>query len=228
MYWFQESDYFTPQGEFRVDAAGSPILLNCLMYKMCYHRFGEMQVSWKPHYPAPTTLKSSLSVFLTFIFFLPCVYGYTIISILLFTSFHCFFLRTFIPSSVLCTHPQVPSSTLPCLILPFFLCSLVASSHSSLGCPWFLSFMYPSSFPSFNCAFYPSSFLSSKHRFLRRSIFHYSPLPSKYPSSLTSCLSYMPTSTLHSSFFFPSLFSLIHTTRRLEYMFLMQLSFTLF
>lgn len=40
----QESDYFTPQGEFRVDAAGSPILLNCLMYKMCYYRFGEMQV----------------------------------------------------------------------------------------------------------------------------------------------------------------------------------------
>ncbi|KXJ04380.1 Dolichyl-diphosphooligosaccharide--protein glycosyltransferase subunit STT3B, partial [Exaiptasia diaphana] len=26
----KESDYFTPQGEFRVDAAGSPILLNCL------------------------------------------------------------------------------------------------------------------------------------------------------------------------------------------------------
>lgn len=45
MLYFQESDYFTPQGEFRVDAAGSPILLNCLMYKMCYHRFGEMQVS---------------------------------------------------------------------------------------------------------------------------------------------------------------------------------------
>ena len=42
----QESDYFTPQGEFRVDAAGSPILLNCLMYKMCYYRFGEMQVIW--------------------------------------------------------------------------------------------------------------------------------------------------------------------------------------
>lgn len=41
----QESDYFTPQGEFRVDSAGSPILLNCLMYKMCYYRFGEMQVN---------------------------------------------------------------------------------------------------------------------------------------------------------------------------------------
>ncbi|XP_052364300.1 dolichyl-diphosphooligosaccharide--protein glycosyltransferase subunit STT3B-like [Oncorhynchus keta] len=40
----RESDYFTPQGEFRVDKAGSPILLNCLMYKMSYYRFGEMQV----------------------------------------------------------------------------------------------------------------------------------------------------------------------------------------
>lgn len=40
----QESDYFTPQGEFRVDKAGSPTLLNCLMYKMSYYRFGEMQV----------------------------------------------------------------------------------------------------------------------------------------------------------------------------------------
>ncbi|TNN33634.1 Dolichyl-diphosphooligosaccharide--protein glycosyltransferase subunit STT3B [Liparis tanakae] len=40
----RESDYFTPQGEFRVDKAGSPTLLNCLMYKMSYYRFGEMQV----------------------------------------------------------------------------------------------------------------------------------------------------------------------------------------
>lgn len=45
---FQESDYFTPQGEFRVDKAGSPTLLNCLMYKMSYYRFGEMQVSRAP------------------------------------------------------------------------------------------------------------------------------------------------------------------------------------
>ncbi|KAG7225472.1 hypothetical protein INR49_027467 [Caranx melampygus] len=40
----RESDYFTPQGEFRVDKAGSPTLLNCLMYKMSYYRFGEMQM----------------------------------------------------------------------------------------------------------------------------------------------------------------------------------------
>lgn len=36
----KENDYYTPQGEFRVDKDGSPILLNCLMYKMCYYRFG--------------------------------------------------------------------------------------------------------------------------------------------------------------------------------------------
>ena len=39
-----------------MDKAGSPTLLNCLMYKMSYYRFGEMQVSrikyqlgWKGH-----------------------------------------------------------------------------------------------------------------------------------------------------------------------------------
>ncbi len=30
----KESDYFTPQGEFRVDKDGSPTLLNCLMYRV--------------------------------------------------------------------------------------------------------------------------------------------------------------------------------------------------
>ncbi|PIK39946.1 putative dolichyl-diphosphooligosaccharide--protein glycosyltransferase subunit STT3A [Apostichopus japonicus] len=37
-----ENDYYTPQGEFRVDREGSPVLLNCLMYKMCYYRFGQV------------------------------------------------------------------------------------------------------------------------------------------------------------------------------------------
>ena len=40
----QESNYFTPQGEFRVDSGGSSTLLNCLMYKLAYFRFGEVQV----------------------------------------------------------------------------------------------------------------------------------------------------------------------------------------
>ena len=38
----KEADYFTTQGEFRVDREGSPVLLNCLMYKMCYYRFGQV------------------------------------------------------------------------------------------------------------------------------------------------------------------------------------------
>jgi dolichyl-diphosphooligosaccharide--protein glycosyltransferase len=36
----KEADYYTPTGEFRVDRSGAPNLLNCLMYKMCYYRFG--------------------------------------------------------------------------------------------------------------------------------------------------------------------------------------------
>ncbi|XP_072174191.1 dolichyl-diphosphooligosaccharide--protein glycosyltransferase subunit STT3B-like [Diadema setosum] len=40
----KESNYFTANGEFRVDRAGSPILHNCLMYKMCYYRFGQLQL----------------------------------------------------------------------------------------------------------------------------------------------------------------------------------------
>jgi len=37
-----EKDYFTPQGEFKVDSTGSQTLLNCLMYKLCYYRFGQV------------------------------------------------------------------------------------------------------------------------------------------------------------------------------------------
>ncbi|ESO07295.1 hypothetical protein HELRODRAFT_98643 [Helobdella robusta] len=45
----KETDYYTPQGEFRVDKEGSPTLLNCLMYKMCYYRFGSVYTeSGKP------------------------------------------------------------------------------------------------------------------------------------------------------------------------------------
>ena len=38
----KEPDYYTQQGEFRVDREGSPVLLNCLMYKLCYYRFGQV------------------------------------------------------------------------------------------------------------------------------------------------------------------------------------------
>lgn len=45
----KESQYYTPQGEFKVDKEGSPVLLNCLMYKMCYYRFGSVYTeSGKP------------------------------------------------------------------------------------------------------------------------------------------------------------------------------------
>jgi len=43
----RESDYFTPQGEFRVDSGGSQTLLNCLMYKLSYYRFGDMQLDFR-------------------------------------------------------------------------------------------------------------------------------------------------------------------------------------
>lgn len=36
-----ENDYFNAQHEYRVDSKGSPKLLNCLMYKLCFYRFGE-------------------------------------------------------------------------------------------------------------------------------------------------------------------------------------------
>lgn len=36
----READYYTPAGEFRVDADGSNTLLNCLMYKISYYKFG--------------------------------------------------------------------------------------------------------------------------------------------------------------------------------------------
>ena len=36
----KEHDYYSTGGEFRVDKEGSKTLLNCLMYKMSYYRFG--------------------------------------------------------------------------------------------------------------------------------------------------------------------------------------------
>ena len=38
----KENHYYTPSGEFRVDAEGSSTLHNCLMYKLCYYRFGQL------------------------------------------------------------------------------------------------------------------------------------------------------------------------------------------
>lgn len=38
----QEHTYFSENGEYRVDGQGSKRMLNCLMYKLCYYRFGEV------------------------------------------------------------------------------------------------------------------------------------------------------------------------------------------
>jgi dolichyl-diphosphooligosaccharide--protein glycosyltransferase len=38
----QEPNYFTPQGEYRVDDQASPAMRNSLMYKMSYYRFAEL------------------------------------------------------------------------------------------------------------------------------------------------------------------------------------------
>lgn len=43
----RESDYFTERGEFRIDSQGSPTLLNCLMYKLSYYRFGELKLDFR-------------------------------------------------------------------------------------------------------------------------------------------------------------------------------------
>jgi len=44
--WIKEPDYFSRRGEFRVDKEGSPLMLNTLMYKMCYYRFGEVMTEY--------------------------------------------------------------------------------------------------------------------------------------------------------------------------------------
>jgi len=37
-----ERDYFSSQGQYRVDSTASKRMTNSLMYKMCYYRFGEL------------------------------------------------------------------------------------------------------------------------------------------------------------------------------------------
>ncbi|TNN18942.1 Dolichyl-diphosphooligosaccharide--protein glycosyltransferase subunit STT3A [Schistosoma japonicum] len=40
-----EKDYYTPQGEMRVDSGASSTMQNCLLYKLSYYRFWEMKTS---------------------------------------------------------------------------------------------------------------------------------------------------------------------------------------
>uniref|UniRef100_A0A1I7XSE3 dolichyl-diphosphooligosaccharide--protein glycotransferase n=1 Tax=Heterorhabditis bacteriophora TaxID=37862 RepID=A0A1I7XSE3_HETBA len=42
----RESNYFTESGEYSVGAQASETMLNCLMYKMSYYRFGETRVGY--------------------------------------------------------------------------------------------------------------------------------------------------------------------------------------
>jgi dolichyl-diphosphooligosaccharide--protein glycosyltransferase len=46
----KEADYYTPRGEYRIDAAASPTMQNCLMYLLSYYRFDEVQTH--PSVPA--------------------------------------------------------------------------------------------------------------------------------------------------------------------------------
>ncbi|XP_021747399.1 dolichyl-diphosphooligosaccharide--protein glycosyltransferase subunit STT3B-like [Chenopodium quinoa] len=41
----KEPDYLV-NGEYRVDKGAAPKMLNCLMYKLCYYRFGEMRTEY--------------------------------------------------------------------------------------------------------------------------------------------------------------------------------------
>eukprot|EP01061_Rhynchopus_euleeides_P045580 TRINITY_DN8259_c0_g1_i1.p2 TRINITY_DN8259_c0_g1~~TRINITY_DN8259_c0_g1_i1.p2 ORF type:complete len:728 (+),score=319.53 TRINITY_DN8259_c0_g1_i1:64-2247(+) len=43
----KERDYLNQNGEYRVDSGASKRMLNSMMYKMCYYRFGEVQTSYQ-------------------------------------------------------------------------------------------------------------------------------------------------------------------------------------
>ena len=38
----KEADYFGERNHYRVDEGASKTMMNCLMYKLCYYRFGEI------------------------------------------------------------------------------------------------------------------------------------------------------------------------------------------
>ena len=40
-------NFFSERGEFRVDSEGTPTLLNCLMYKLSYYRFGDLKLDYQ-------------------------------------------------------------------------------------------------------------------------------------------------------------------------------------
>ena len=40
----KEENFYNAQGAYRVDNTGNEILLNCLMYKLIYYRFGDIRI----------------------------------------------------------------------------------------------------------------------------------------------------------------------------------------
>jgi len=40
----KEEDFYNSQGAYRVDDTGSETLLNCLMYKLVYYRYGDIKI----------------------------------------------------------------------------------------------------------------------------------------------------------------------------------------
>jgi dolichyl-diphosphooligosaccharide---protein glycosyltransferase len=41
-----ERDFYSSQGNFDIGKNGNPTLLNCVAYKLCYHKFGQMQTEY--------------------------------------------------------------------------------------------------------------------------------------------------------------------------------------
>lgn len=44
-FLFHEQDFLNANAQFDVGPMGSKVLQNCLAYKLCYYRFGELRVS---------------------------------------------------------------------------------------------------------------------------------------------------------------------------------------
>jgi dolichyl-diphosphooligosaccharide--protein glycosyltransferase len=61
----KENDYYTPSGEFRVDQEGSSTLLNCLMYKMSYYKFGSVYTEGGTYNELQALNDLSLTIILT-------------------------------------------------------------------------------------------------------------------------------------------------------------------
>jgi len=41
-----ERDYYSSSGQFDIGPSGAPALLNCVAYKLCYYKFGQMHTDY--------------------------------------------------------------------------------------------------------------------------------------------------------------------------------------